>query len=111
MSITELLNDEIFRIPIYIFVTILGILVGSFLNVVIYRVPKKEEFVKTSSHCMSCGHKLAWYDNIPLLAWLMLGGKCRYCKEKISVQYPMVEALNGLLWLFIFVVKIGRAHV
>ena len=105
MSITELLNDEIFRIPIYIFVTILGILVGSFLNVVIYRVPKKEEFVKTSSHCMSCGHKLAWYDNIPLLAWLMLGGKCRYCKEKISVQYPMVEALNGLLWLFIFVVN------
>lgn len=89
----------------YIFVTIFGICIGSFLNVVIFRVPKKEEFVKTSSHCMTCGHKLAWYDNIPLFSWLVLGGKCRYCKTKISMQYPLIEALNGLLWLLIVLFK------
>ena len=105
MTIIELLKHESLIIPIYVFVTIFGILVGSFLNVLIYRIPKKEEFVKTSSHCMSCGHKLAWYDNIPLFSWISLGGKCRYCKEKISKQYPIIEALNGLLWLFIFLVN------
>lgn len=105
MSLIELLQDESMRIPIHIFITIMGILVGSFLNVLIYRIPKKEEFVKTSSHCMSCGHKLAWYDNIPLFSWLTLKGKCRYCKEKISAQYPIVEAVNGLLWLFVFLVN------
>ena len=89
----------------YLFVTIAGILIGSFLNVLIFRIPKKEEFVKTSSHCMSCGHKLAWYDNIPLFSWLFLGGKCRYCKAKISAQYPIVEASNGLLWLMTFVIN------
>ena len=54
---------------------------------------------------MTCGHKLAWYDNIPLLSWCMLGGKCRYCKAKISIQYPIIEASNGLLCLFIFLVN------
>lgn len=98
----ELLHDESMVIPIYCFVCLIGILFGSFLNVVIYRVPKKEEFVKTSSHCMSCGHKLAWYDNIPLFSWISLKGKCRYCKAAISVQYPLVELINGLLWLFVF---------
>jgi leader peptidase (prepilin peptidase)/N-methyltransferase len=91
------------KLPIYIFVCLFGILIGSFLNVLIYRIPKKEEFVKTSSHCMSCGHKLAWYDNIPLLSWITLKGQCRYCKTKISAQYPIVEMANGLLWLFVFI--------
>lgn len=85
----------------YVMVTILGICIGSFCNVLIYRIPKHEEFVKTSSHCMTCGHKLAWYDNIPLFSWITLGGKCRYCKVKLSAQYPIVEAVNGLLWLLI----------
>lgn len=105
ISIIELLQDESMIVPVYIFVGILGILFGSFLNVLIYRIPKKEEFVKTSSHCMLCGHKLAWYDNIPLASWLMLRGRCRYCKEKISKQYPIIEAFNGLLWLFVFIVN------
>lgn len=105
MSIIELLQEESLRIPIYIFITLLGIVFGSFLNVLIYRIPKKEEFVKTSSHCMSCGHKLAWYDNIPLFSWLSLKGHCRYCKTKLSAQYPIVELLNGLFWLFIFLVN------
>jgi leader peptidase (prepilin peptidase)/N-methyltransferase len=105
MSFIELLQEEAMVIPIFSFIFILGILFGSFLNVIIYRVPKKEEFVKTSSHCMSCGHKLAWYDNIPIVSWIMLGGRCRYCKTKISKQYPIVELLNGLVWLFIVIVN------
>ena len=104
-NIIDLLMQPEMAIPIYIFVTILGIMFGSFLNVLIYRIPKKEEFGKTSSHCMSCNHKLAWYDNIPLFSWLILGGKCRYCKEKISIQYPIIEAINGLLWLAIFIIN------
>ena len=85
----------------YVMVALFGICIGSFCNVLIYRIPKKEEFVKTASHCMTCGHKLAWYDNIPLFSWITLGGKCRYCKVKLSAQYPIVEAFNGLLWLLV----------
>ena len=110
MSLIELLQTDSMRIPIYVFVFIVGVMFGSFLNVLIYRIPKKEEFVKTSSHCMSCGHKLAWYDNIPLLSWIMLLGKCRYCKKKISIQYPIVEFLNGLLWVFVFVINGINIH-
>ncbi len=86
-------------LPILILLTLLGLAVGSFCNVLIYRIPKGEEFVKTPSHCMSCGHTLKWYENIPLLSWLLQGGKCRSCKVKLSAQYPIVEALNGLMWL------------
>ena len=88
-----------FRIYIGILVFLFGITVGSFLNVLIYRIPKKEDFVKTRSHCMSCGYQLEWYDLIPLFSWLTLRGKCRKCKAKISAQYPLIEALNGTLWL------------
>lgn len=86
-------------LPILILLTLLGLAVGSFCNVLIYRIPKGEEFVKTPSHCMSCGHELKWYENIPLISWLAQGGKCRSCKVKLSAQYPIVEALNGLMWL------------
>ncbi len=79
-----------------------GALIGSFLNVLIFRIPRKEEFVKTPSHCMTCGHRLAWYDLFPLLSWLSLGGKCRYCKTKLSPQYPLVEAANALCWFAVF---------
>ncbi len=79
-----------------------GLAIGSFLNVLIFRIPQKEEFVKTPSHCMSCGHRLAWYDLIPLFSWLSLGGKCRYCRSKLSKQYPLVEFANGLLWFAVF---------
>lgn len=78
---------------------VLGIAVGSFLNVCIFRIPLGQEVVRTASHCMACGHDLAWYDNIPLVSWIRLGGRCRYCGEPISKQYPAVEALNGVLWL------------
>ena len=76
-----------------------GLCVGSFLNVLIYRIPKGEEFVRTPSHCMKCGHNLKWYENIPLVSWLIQGGKCRACGVKLSAQYPIVEALNGGMWL------------
>ena len=79
--------------------TVFGLCVGSFLNVLIYRIPKGEEFVKTPSHCMTCGHNLSWYENIPLISWLLQGGKCRACGVKLSAQYPVVEALNGAMWL------------
>jgi len=78
---------------------VLGLCVGSFCNVLIFRIPKGEEFVKSSSHCMHCGHVLRWYENIPLVSWLAQGGKCRACKAKLSRQYPIVEALSGFGWL------------
>ena len=89
-------------IILYIIVFLYGIVIGSFLNVVIYRVPKKENIVSTRSHCMNCGYQLKWYDLIPLFSWIFLGGKCRNCGERISVQYPMIEAANGILYLIVF---------
>lgn len=86
-------------IPILILLFMVGLCVGSFCNVLIYRIPKEEEFVKTPSHCMSCGHGLKWYEMIPVVSWLAQGGKCRACGVKLSAQYPIVEALNGLMWL------------
>ena len=89
-------------IALYAVIFLYGIVIGSFLNVVIYRMPKKENMVTTRSHCMSCGYQLRWFDLIPLFSWLALGGKCRKCKAKISVQYPLIEGLNGILYLIVF---------
>lgn len=86
-------------IPILILLFLLGLCVGSFCNVLIYRIPKGEEFVKTSSHCMTCGHELRWFELIPVASWLAQGGRCRSCGTKLSVQYPIVEAVNGAMWL------------
>ena len=90
---------------LYPIIFLYGIVIGSFLNVCIYRIPKEESIVRVNSHCMSCGHRLAWYDLFPLFSWLFLKGKCRYCGEKISVQYPIVEAVNGLLYVLVFLVN------
>lgn len=89
-------------IILYIIVFLYGITIGSFLNVLIYRIPKKENIVSTRSHCMSCGYQLHWYDLVPLFSYLILGGKCRECKTKLSVQYPLIEGLNGVLYLLAF---------
>ena len=83
----------------FIFLFLLGLCVGSFLNVLIYRLPKEEEFVRTPSHCMTCGHELKWYELFPVFSWVIQGGKCRACGVKLSAQYPIVEALNGTMWL------------
>lgn len=79
-----------------------GIVVGSFLNVCIYRMPIKENIVTMPSHCPSCDHKLNILDLFPLLSYLVLRGRCRYCKAKISIQYPIIELLNGILWAICF---------
>lgn len=90
---------------LYTVIFLYGIVFGSFLNVCIYRIPKKESLVKVSSHCTSCGYSLKWFDLIPLFSWLFLRGKCRKCGAKISVQYPLIEGANGVLWLVIFLVR------
>ena len=92
-------------ILLYIIVFLYGIVIGSFLNVCIYRIPEKQNIVKVRSHCMSCGYQLKWYDLIPLFSYICLGGKCRKCKAKLSVQYPLIEALNGILYVVIFYVN------
>ena len=89
----------------YITIFLFGIVVGSFLNVCIYRLPKGESIVKVPSHCMSCGAQLRWYDLVPLFSYLFLRGRCRKCKAAISKQYPIVEALNGTLWVIVFVIN------
>ena len=89
----------------YIVIFIFGITIGSFLNVCIYRIPLHQSIVTVSSHCMTCGRKLKWYDMIPVFSWLLLGGKCRSCKSKISRQYPVIESLNGILYVVICLVN------
>jgi leader peptidase (prepilin peptidase)/N-methyltransferase len=86
-----------------ILIFIYGLLIGSFLNVVIYRIPREENIAWPGSHCPGCGHGLKWYDNIPLLSYLLLRGRCRYCKEAISLQYPLVEALNGIIYVLLYI--------
>ena len=78
---------------------IFGLLFGSFLNVVILRIPKDESVVFGASHCTSCGNKLKPWHNIPLFSWLFLRGKCAFCSEKISAQYPLIEFTSGLIFL------------
>ena len=86
----------------YIFVFAFGAIVGSFLNVVIHRVPNEESIVFPNSACPKCKTPIKAYDNIPVLSWLILGGKCRNCKEKISPRYPAVELLTALLYVLVY---------
>ena len=87
------------RVLAIVFTAIIGLCVGSFLNVVIYRFPKNMSLAKPRSHCPKCEHQLKWYENIPLFSYIFLCGKCKNCKQKISIRYPFVELLNTLLWL------------
>jgi leader peptidase (prepilin peptidase) / N-methyltransferase len=82
-----------------------GLLTGSFLNVVAYRVPRGESLISPGSHCPSCNTPVKPYDNIPVIGWLMLHGRCRACGDQISVRYPVVEALTGVLALSVVLVK------
>jgi prepilin signal peptidase PulO-like enzyme (type II secretory pathway) len=87
---------------------LLGLVVGSFLNAVIYRLKSGESIIFPPSHCVCCGHKLSWKDLIPVFSFVFLRGKCRYCKKPISLQYPLVEVLTGLLFFFTFKYLITR---
>jgi leader peptidase (prepilin peptidase)/N-methyltransferase len=86
-----------------LFALITGMIVGSFLNVCICRMPKGESVVTPPSHCPQCDYRIRWYDNIPLVSYLLLRGRCRGCGVRISIQYPLVELLNGLLTLALFI--------
>jgi len=86
-------------IAVYVLFAIFGLCIGSFLNVVIYRLPNGMSLSQPPSHCTKCDYRLRWYDNIPVLSYLFLGGKCRKCKEKISFRYPAVEILCSALYL------------
>ena len=89
-------------VEITVLVFIFGAMIGSFLNVVIYRIPKGESIVFPSSKCQSCQNSLKWWHNIPIFSWLFLRGKCYFCKDKISAQYPIVEFLTGIIFLALY---------
>lgn len=83
----------------YILAGIIGLCIGSFLNVVIYRLPRKIPLMFARSECPNCKNKIAFYDNIPVLSYLILGGKCRKCKTRISFRYPLIEIINMVAYL------------
>ena len=104
----DMLHSEFTELPFKIMflsiVFLFGICIGSFLNVVILRLPRHESLIKRSSHCMTCGTKIRPIDLIPVFSWLLLRGKCHSCGEKISVRYPIIESLNGLLYILTFII-------
>lgn len=83
-----------------------GLVIGSFLNVCVYRLPQDLSVVRPRSYCPACTHPIAWYDNLPLLSYALLGGRCRHCKAAIPVRYPLVELMTGALF-FLFVWRLG----
>jgi len=95
------MDGDMLPVPIVVCVAaILGALVGSFLNVCIARWPADESVVKPRSRCPQCKAPIAWYDNLPVLSWLMLRGRCRGCSKRISVQYPLVELATAGIWAY-----------
>ena len=97
------MNDSVptaLRLAAAIWAAAVGAVVGSFLNVVIARLPRGESVVRPRSHCPRCGTPIAWYDNLPIVSWILLRARCRACREPISVRYPLVEALGAVAgWL------------
>ena len=90
--------EQFYQIFTIVVTLILGLCIGSFLNVVIYRLPLGMSLAKPASHCPKCNEPIKWYDNIPLFSYIFLKGKCRHCKEKISIRYPLIELTNCILW-------------
>lgn len=92
--------EDVMQLWIQIYTFIVGALIGSFLNVVVYRVPREESISFPPSHCPHCQYRLKVYDLVPMFSYLILKGRCRNCGEKISLRYPIVEAVSGFLFLF-----------
>ena len=90
---------QVVQLLLVIFAGLFGLAVGSFLNVISLRVPKGQSIVFPGSHCPGCGNPISWYDNIPVLSYLLLRGRCRRCDSTISLQYPLVELLTGILFV------------
>ena len=84
---------------LYLIIAVFGLIIGSFLNVCIYRIPRNMSVIMPSSRCPACNKPIKAWDNIPVLSYILLGGKCRYCKKEISLKYPLVEALNAFLYI------------
>ncbi len=80
-----------------VYVSLFGLIMGSFLNVVIYRVPRGESIVRPRSRCIGCKETIRWYDNIPIISYLLLWGHCRHCRRKISIRYPSVELITAVM--------------
>lgn len=87
--------DAIWLLYVFLF----GLVVGSFLNVCIYRLPRRESLAWPGSRCTSCGRSLSWYENIPVVSWVVLGGRCRTCRTRISVIYPLVELVTATVFV------------
>jgi len=82
---------------------ILGIVIGSFLNVCIYRIPREESIAYPPSHCTNCNNVIKWYDLIPVISYIFLKGKCRFCKEKVSIRYPIIELITGVIFMTLYI--------
>src|SRR5262245_3332390 len=99
------------HVIIILFIFALGACVGSFLNVVVWRLPRDESLITPPSRCPQCGTRLAWYDNVPIFGWIFLQGECRYCHKPISARYPIVEfvtaALFTLYYVAFFILDLG----
>jgi len=97
-------HDLVFVVVMWcLWFIVLGGCVGSFLNVLVYRLPRRKSLMRPPSHCPACGHLIRWYDNVPVVGWIKLRGKCRDCQSPISIRYPCVEGFCGILFGGIFV--------
>ena len=100
------------QIIIYFIFFIIGIVLGSFFTLATYRIPLKQDITHTRSYCPKCNHELGFFDLIPVLSYLFLGGKCRYCSQKISPRYIIMEVLSGLIYLIlIYLLKIDFLQI
>ena len=100
MRISNMIVKELYPF-MQVYAVIIGLVVGSFLNVIIYRLPNNKSIIKPRSKCNGCGKQIAWYDNIPVLSYIALLAKCRNCKSPISIRYPLVEFICGMMALML----------
>lgn len=95
--------EDIIYLIYAIFMFIVGMLFGSFFTLAIYRIPRKQDITHTRSYCPNCKHRLGFFDCFPVLSFVSTVGRCKYCKEKISLRYPLIELLSGFVFLFIYI--------